>query len=128
VRQLLLDTHIALWALSSPDRLSAELRDAIEDPRNEVLVSAVSVWEVEIKREAGRLTAPDGFGAACLDRGFEALDMTFAHAETAARLPRHHGDPFDRMLIAQAQTDGLELVSSDRMFDRYEVRLVHVPV
>jgi PIN domain nuclease of toxin-antitoxin system len=124
VRQLLLDTHAALFALSAPDRLDPLVRDAIEDPRNVVAVSAASVWEVEIKRALGKLTVPVGFGAICVERGFDALNISFEHAETAAGLPLHHSDPFDRMLIAQAIAEGLELVSDDGVFDRYEVQLV----
>ena len=124
MRQLLLDTHTALWALSDPDRLDPLVRDALEDPRNFVAVSAASVWEVEIKRTLGKLTAPVGFGTICIDRGFDALAISFEHAETAAGLPLHHGDPFDRMLIAQAIAEGLELVSDDRAFAAYDVQLV----
>jgi len=123
MRQLLLDTHTALWALSAPDRLDPVIRDAIEDPRNVVAVSAASVWEVEIKRVLGKLTAPTGFGATCVERGFDPLSISFEHAEVAACLPPHHADPFDRILIAQAITEGLELVSDDRAFARYDVRL-----
>jgi len=124
VRQLLLDTHVVLWAFASPERLSATVRRAVEDPRNTVLVSAATVWEVEIKRALGKLDAPAGFAAHCLERGFEPLDITFDHAETAGGLPPHHADPFDRMLIAQALTDDLELVSKDSVFASYGVRLV----
>ncbi|MGB8859226.1 MAG: type II toxin-antitoxin system VapC family toxin [Ilumatobacteraceae bacterium] len=125
MRQLLLDTHVVLWAFASPDRLAPHVRQALEDPRNTVLVSAATVWEVEIKRALGKLEAPDGFAAQCIQRGFEALDITFGHAETAGALPPHHIDPFDRMLIAQALTEDLELVSNDGVFADYGIRLVH---
>jgi PIN domain nuclease of toxin-antitoxin system len=124
MRQFLLDTHTVLWALSGPDRLDPSIREAIEDPRNLVAVSSVSVWEVEIKRALGKLTAPAGFGSTCIERGFDPLPISFEHAETAAGLPPHHSDPFDRMLIAQAISEDLELVSDDRVFARYDVRLV----
>ena len=125
MRQLLLDTHVALWALSSPKLLSPSVRAAIEDPANTVLVSAASVWEVAIKQAAGKLDAPSGFGGACLSIGFEPLDITFEHAAAAGSLPTHHADPFDRMLIAQAIGEHLELVSKDRVFAQYEgLRLV----
>jgi PIN domain nuclease of toxin-antitoxin system len=124
MRQLLLDTHTVLWALSRPDRLDPAIRDAIEDPRNLVAVSSVSVWEVEIKRALGKLTAPAGFGSTCIEHGFDPLPISFEHAEAAAGLPPHHSDPFDRMLIAQAISEDLELISDDRVFARYEIRLV----
>jgi len=120
MRQLLLDTHVALWALSSPSVLSPTLRTAIEDPRNTVLVSAVSVWEVAIKQAAGKLTAPTGFAEECRGAGFDPLDITFEHATAAGALPMYHADPFDRMLIAQAIAECLELVSKDRVFAEYE--------
>jgi PIN domain nuclease of toxin-antitoxin system len=120
MRQLLLDTHVALWALSSPQLLSPSVRAAIEDPANTVLVSAASVWEVAIKQAAGKLDAPSGFGEACTSLGFEALDISFEHAAAAGALPMHHSDPFDRMLIAQAIEEQLELISKDRVFAQYE--------
>lgn len=124
MRQLLLDTHIALWAFASPKLLKPEIRAAIADPRNTVVVSAISVWEVEIKRALGKIDAPEGFAALCIERGFDALDITFRHAEVASALPPHHSDPFDRMLIAQAIAEDLELVTKDRAMSAYDVRVV----
>ncbi|MDP2290599.1 MAG: type II toxin-antitoxin system VapC family toxin [Actinomycetota bacterium] len=124
MRRLLLDTHVALWALSTPNELAPHVRAALEDPRNEVVVSAASVWEVEIKRAIGKLDAPDGFGSACAGRGFDALEISFSHAEVAGALPLHHGDPFDRMLIAQALVEGLELVTKDPAFAQYGIQVV----
>ncbi len=124
MRRLLLDTHVALWAFASPELLSPEIRSAITDPLNTVMVSAVSVWEVEIKRALGKLDAPQGFAALCTERGFDALDVTFRHAEAAGALPPHHGDPFDRMLVAQAMTDDFELVTKDPAISAYDVRVV----
>jgi PIN domain nuclease of toxin-antitoxin system len=117
---LLLDTHVALWAFGAPERLGHRTQAAIVDPRNTVVVSAATVWEVEIKRVLGKLEAPDGFAALCAQRGFDELPITFEHAEQAARLPRHHDDPFDRMLIGQALAEQLQLVTADPMFARYE--------
>ncbi len=121
---LLLDTHVVLWAFADPDRLSPKVRAAIVDPRNAVAVSAATVWEVEIKRQLGKLVAPDGFASLCLERGFDELPISFAHAQAAGALPRHHDDPFDRMLIAQAMVDGLDLVTADEAFRNYDVRLL----
>ena len=111
--------------MASPAVLAPSVRRAIEDPANTVLVSAVSVWEVAIKQAAGKLEAPPGFGAQCTALGFEPLEISFEHAAAAGALPMHHGDPFDRMLIAQAIEEHLELVSKDRVFAEYEgLRLV----
>lgn len=119
---LLLDTHVALWALSSPERIAPEVREMLSDPAHAVHVSAATVWEVEIKRAIGKLSAPDGFAGECLDRGFDPLPIDLAHAERAGRLPPHHADPFDRMLIAQAFEEDLILVSDDRALVAYGVR------
>lgn len=124
MRRLLLDTHVVLWALSTPEVLAPHVRAALEDPRNEVVVSAASVWEVEIKRALGKLDAPSGFAATCVQRGFDALEITFSHAEVAGGLPPHHADPFDRMLIAQALVESLEMVTKDPAFATYGVPVV----
>ncbi len=121
---LLLDTHVVLWALVQPDRLRDDVRVLITDPAHAVHVSAATVWEIEIKQAVGKLSAPDGFAAECADRGFDGLPIDLVHAERAGRLPPHHSDPFDRMLIAQAIEDDLVLVSDDRAFDAYDVRAI----
>lgn len=121
---LLLDTHVVLWALVQPDLLRDDVRVLITDPAHAVHVSAATVWEIEIKRAVGKLSAPDGFAAECADRGFDGLPIDLVHAARAGRLPPHHSDPFDRMLIAQAIEDDLVLVSDDRAFDAYDVRAI----
>ena len=118
---LLLDTHVVLWAFGAPERLHPKVRREIVDPRNAVFVSAVSIWEVEIKRALGKLRAPDGLGSLCRERGFDALDITFEHAVAAGSLPPHHADPFDRMLIAQAAVEHVTVVTADDAFRRYDV-------
>ena len=119
--RLLLDTHIFLWWLSDWEQISESARAAIADPNNEVLVSAVTGWEIGIKKARGRLVAPDNLAAVVEEKRFEHLSLTFAHAERAAALPPHHRDPFDRMLIAQAQAEGLVLVTRDSRIADYEV-------
>jgi len=114
---LLLDTHALLWWLAG--ELDADAVDRIADPSTFVAVSAASVWEVEIKRAIGKLEAPPGIAAQAVAEGFEALPMTFAHAERAGTLPPHHRDPFDRMLAAQCEVEGLTLVTRDPVFGRY---------
>ena len=119
--RLLLDTHTFLWWLSDWERISESARAAIADPNNEVLISAVTGWEIGIKKARGRLVAPDNLAAVVEEKRFEHLSLTFAHAERAAALPPHHRDPFDRMLIAQAQAEGLVLVTRDSRIADYEV-------
>lgn len=118
---LLLDAHALLWALSDSRELRPDTRSAIEDPASEIFVSAGTVWEIEIKRAAGRLEAPSDLLQAIQATGFMTLPITAADAEGAARLPRHHGDPFDRMLVAQAQRLDAFIVSRDRALDAYGV-------
>ena len=120
---LLLDTHTILWWLAGAE-LSSEARELIEDGSRLAAVSAASAWEVAIKRALGKLDSPDGFAAAVLRGGFEPLAITHEHAEAAGALPVHHRDPFDRLLVAQAQLENLVIVSRDRVFERYDVATV----
>lgn len=126
--RLLLDTHILIWAAAEPDRLRPALRAAIEAPENDVLVSAASVWELSIKQALGRIVFPLAELPDLLERmGIEALPISVAHAVTAGALPRHHGDPFDRMLVAQAILDDLMLVTEDAWILRYQVPVFGQP-
>ena len=120
--RFLLDTHVVLWALAEPAKLARPARSALEDAQNEVLVSVVSAWEIAIKRALGKLDAPDDLEAAIRMQGFEPLLLTFHHAAQAGGLPPHRRDPFDRMLIAQAQAEGLILVTRDSNIPLYGVR------
>ena len=126
MRRLLLDSHVLLWWLFDDPALGPETRKLIGDRNNYVGVSAASVWEIAIKAARGKLVAPDGLPQAVRDSGFLALAVTFEHAECAAVLPRHHGDPFDRMLVALAQIEHLELLTRDRKLHDYDVRIVTV--
>lgn len=121
---VLLDGHALLWALSGSSELRPEARSALEDPQNEVLVSAGTIWEIEIKRAAGRLEAPNDLLQALETTGFMTLPITAGDAERAARLPGHHRDPFDRMLVAQAQRLDAFVMSRDRAMEAYEVELL----
>ena len=126
--RLLLDTHALLWVLSAPAKLPAGIRDALEDPANIVFASAASAWEMAIKQSRGKLRYPAAELAAALRRvSVLELPVTIRHAETAARLPPLHRDPFDRMLIAQAQAEGLSLVSRDPAVRRYQVTVLWDP-
>jgi PIN domain nuclease of toxin-antitoxin system len=122
VSGLLVDTHIALWALGEPARLSDAERALLVDPSVERRLSPVSIWEVAIKREAGRMRAPRRL-AAVLAAEFRMLDVTASLLEAAAELPRHHADPFDRVLVAHALQDDLAVLTRDRAFAAYGVRL-----
>ena len=121
---LLLDGHALLWALSGSEELRPDSRSALEDPANEVLVSAGTVWEIEIKRVAGRLDAPDDLLHAIEATGFMTLPITAADAERAARLPAHHKDPFDRMLVSQATRLDAFIVSRDSLIAAYDVHVL----
>lgn len=123
MRRLLLDTHVLVWWLSDTDKLTSRARTAISDPRNQVFVSAITGWEIAYKRVQKRIVAPDNLEVLIEERGFTHLPLTFLHAECAARLPMHHRDPFDRFLIAQAQTDGLILVTRDERIPLYDIRI-----
>ena len=122
VARLLLDTHVLLWSLAEPQKLSNRARDALQDGHNDVFVSAVTAWEIAVKRAKGRITAPDNLSTVIEERGFTHLPLTFRHAEGAGSLPPHHRDPFDRFLIAQAQIEGLVLVTRDVEIPRYGIR------
>jgi len=123
--RILLDTHALLWWLSDDQKLSAKVRALIEDPANQVYVSAVSGWEISIKQALGKL---DVDTSKLIDEvennGFSLLHVSFQHGIKAGTLPSHHRDPFDRMLIAQAQLEELKLVSVDGCFAAYDVTLI----
>ena len=122
MERLLLDTHAFLWCLADAAKLSAPARATIADGNNDVFVSAVSGWEIAVKRAKGHLIAPDDLAAMVEDRGFAHLPLTFQHAEQAGMLPMLHKDPFDRFLVAQAQAEELTLVTRDPHIPRYGVR------
>lgn len=117
----LLDAHAFLWALSNVPELNESARTSIADPHNEVFVSAITGWEIAVKRAKDRIGAPDSLGTVIEDRGFTHLPLTFQHAEQAGNLPMHHRDPFDRFLVAQARIEGLVLVTRDAHIRLYDV-------
>lgn len=119
--RLLLDSHALLWWLNDDTRLSLEARRAIADPESSVFVSAATVWEIAIKINAGKLRTPGPFDEALEASRFQTLPITARHALVAGQLPKVHGDPFDRMLIAQAQTESLTLVTRDRAIQEYGI-------
>ncbi len=124
--RLLLDTHAFFWWLSGSNRLSLPARQAIGDEDNEVIVSAASAWEIATKHRIGKLPDAEALAldipGAIAGQNFEELPITVEHAVRAGALPGPHRDPFDRMLIAQALSGNLVLVSIEPLFDSYGVR------
>ena len=120
---LLLDTHIFIWWRTNDPRLGASARAQI-GRANEVYVSVVSAWETAIKTAIGKIRLSEKFEAGVEASGFLKLAVQFPHAERVATLPLHHHDPFDRMLIAQAEIEGLAIVSDDRWFAAYDIPLL----
>jgi PIN domain nuclease of toxin-antitoxin system len=120
---LLLDTHIALWAITGDATLSKEFLDRLRhDP--DIYLSPVSLWEITIKQATGKLAGPADLAEQVRDMGFHELPVTYAHALAAGRLPPHHRDPFDRMLVAQAATEALTLVSRDESIALYDIDIL----
>jgi PIN domain nuclease of toxin-antitoxin system len=120
----LLDTHVLLDLLTAPQRVGRSVRRMLEDPVNDVLVSAASAWEIAIKASIGRLRSPDDLEEELSREGIGSLDITISDALTAGSLPRHHNDPFDRMLVAQALNRRMTLVTRDTMLAAYDVLLL----
>ena len=108
-----------------PRKLHRDAFQSIESEQNEVFVSSVSGWEIAVKRALGKLKAPGNLEASIKEQDFIPLNLTFLHAEQAGALPPHHGDPFDRMLIAQAQVEGLILVTRDMHIPLYGIRTIN---
>lgn len=122
--RLLLDTHVLLWWLGRSARLGQSARAAIADPSAEVLISAVSAWEIEIKRELGKLKAPMDLPDQLVAHGFNELPVSVAHGCATGGLPPHHRDPFDRMLVAQAALEQAILVTADHKMAAYDVPIL----
>lgn len=125
ILRLLLDTHIACWSVLAPHRIGAAARDLLTDPANAIYVSDVSLWEIAIKRGLGRASA-EGLPASVeharrvfTDAGFEALPILYDHIRAVGDLVQGHGDPFDRLLVAQALSEPMRLVTHDRQISDY---------
>lgn len=125
----LLDTHVWLWLLASPERLDSGVAEQLADPGNDVWLSAASSWEIAIKYQLGRLDLPEPpaeFVPSRMRRsGVSGLAIEHAHAVQVASLERHHRDPFDRMLVAQAQVERAPIVTADPVFVAYDVEVLH---
>jgi PIN domain nuclease of toxin-antitoxin system len=118
---LLLDAHALVWWLADDQTLDTGARAAIRDPGNDVIVSASTIWELALKRAKGKVELPADLTAAVEQAGFSGLPVTSEDAERASGLPAHHQDPFDRMLVAQAQRLGAIVLTRDRALSAYEV-------
>jgi len=121
VSRLLVDTHAVLWWLTDNEALAATARTAIADPSSEAIVSIASLWEIAIKCSIGKLTIENDLPAIIAEEGFAWLPVSPAHAWEVRALPLHHRDPFDRLLIAQALTERLPVVTADARFAAYGV-------
>ena len=120
--KVLLDTHLLLWAAGMPERLPAQARVLLERPETEPVVSAASLWEIAIKSGLGRIdfsVDPRLLRRGLLENGYSELDVTGAHAAAVDLLPPIHKDPFDRILVAQAQIEGVTLLTTDEIVARY---------
>ena len=122
--QLLLDTHALIWWLANNPTLSPQAKDAIANPDNLVFVSAASAWEIAIKKSLGKLQAPGDLSAQIVKKNFIPLAISIDHALAVEKLPLHHQDPFDRILIAQAVSEGLTIITRDHKFDLYQVKKI----
>ncbi len=119
--KLLLDSHVVLWSLQSPERLPADIVAMITNPVNSVDVSVASLWELAIKQSIGKLTVDGDLREHLSLQSFSELPVLGEHAIAVRELPIHHRDPFDRLLIAQARCEGLTIVTNDRVFAAYDV-------
>ncbi|MET8040751.1 type II toxin-antitoxin system VapC family toxin [Micromonospora sp. NPDC005215] len=122
---LLLDTHVALLAITGDATLGTEFLDRLRH-EPDIFLSPVTLWEITTKQSAGKLAGPPDLAERVRDMGFRELPVTHAHAIAAGRLPSHHRDPFDRMLVAQAITESLTLASRDASIALYDVDVLKV--
>lgn len=120
----LLDTHSLLWTIFEPDKLSAEAQEIILDQNNIICVSLISLWEISIKQNIGRLDIPEEFFEVVRKGGFEMLPLTMPQIEQYRTLPLHHRDPFDRMLIIQARQQKLIFITRDSEIIKYDIEIV----
>ncbi|MCF6178207.1 MAG: type II toxin-antitoxin system VapC family toxin [Geopsychrobacter sp.] len=123
MQRFLLDTHALLWWLNDSPQLGPRCKEIIGNERNQIFVSAATTWEISIKIALGKLIAPEDMDSIVEDEGFSKLPISLYHGQLAGSLPAHHRDPFDRMLIAQAQAEGLILITADDNIRLYNLRL-----
>lgn len=123
---LLLDTHTLIWWAAEKRKLSRKVQRLLEDDATTVVVSAASAWEIATKVRLGKLRwgIPDSVQSYCISQGFELLPVTFAHGELAGSWPEAHGDPFDRMLAAQADREGMPIATNDSAIEEFGVKTI----
>ena len=123
--RLLVDAHAVIWAVDAPSKLGPRAVTALQDPGNDLFLSAGTIWEIAIKVGLGKLSLSMSYrewmNQAITDLGMTVLPITVEYAEGQGNLPRHHGDPFDRLLVAQAQMENMTLISGDPGFDSYGI-------
>lgn len=126
--RLLLDSHTVIWAVDEPTRLGMAAKTHLQDPANELLISAATIWEISIKSGLKKLTLSlpyrQWMERAIADLGATLLPITVEYADVQAALPNHHGDPFDRLVIAQSRVENAPIVSNDAVFDQYGVKRI----
>jgi PIN domain nuclease of toxin-antitoxin system len=122
--KLLLDTHILLWWLTQDRKLSQTETTIITDPDNLIFVSAATAWEIAVKKMIGKLEAPDDLPAALTANNFLELPIKIEHCQKLDHLPLHHHDPFDRIMVAQAMSEGLTLMTRDIKIALYDIKII----
>lgn len=120
----LLDTHVFLWSVADASRIALPVRKIIESPDNVIFVSLISLWELRIKESLGKVTLPKNFYRSLESAGFELLALNLEHIQALGDLPPHHRDPFDRMLIVQAQCEQMTLITRDEEIQKYDLSLL----
>ena len=120
----LLDTHVLLWWLAEPEKLSKEQFEIISSKNSQILVSVASIWEIRIKESLGKIEVPSDLVTLIKEEGFEFIPISPQHADYIKELPQIHKDPFDRIIIAQGKLEGLKVLSSDKVFRGYDVEVV----
>jgi PIN domain nuclease of toxin-antitoxin system len=120
----LLDTHILLWWLSDPQKISSSILEVISSPEHDIYVSAVSAWEIAIKKSLKKLKAPDHLMKIIQENDFLLLPIKFDHALFVENLPRIHDDPFDRLLISQCLCEGFTLITADKIIPKYKLNVL----
>lgn len=124
--RILLDSHTLLWWMGDLERLKPSARAAITNPENEVFASAVSIWEIGLKRSKKKLRIPENFAEFLPENGILILPFSGAHAQASISLPKIHGDPFDRALIAQCQLESLTFATRDSVMKDYNIAVLEV--
>ncbi|MBF0266097.1 MAG: type II toxin-antitoxin system VapC family toxin [Gammaproteobacteria bacterium] len=124
MKKILIDTHVFLWWISDNKNLGENARKYISNPQNRIYLSSVSSWEISIKKNKGLLEAPDDIASIVNEEGFEELPISIFHGELAGKLESIHKDPFDRMMIAQAKAEAMELLTDDLYIKKYSISII----